>query len=314
LIGAVALPEARDGPTGYRSFEYAHSLAEFGTPRHLARCDGWVLERRIGATSSRDATGCYPLFSCRDWSALGADLAELGRELVCVSLVTDPFGRYDAQMLQDCFPDKCIAFKPHMVADLRRPPHEFVSKHHRYYARRALARVDIERCRGPEAHLDEWIALYDTLIARHRLGGIRAFSREAFRVQLAMPGIAMIRARCDGETVGAHLWILQDGVAYSHLAAANARGYELNVAYALYWSALELFAEEARWIDFGAGAGLTAADADGLTQFKRGWASESRPTYFCGRILDRARYQAATAAQGAGDSGYFPAYRAGEYS
>ena len=311
---SVALIEARGNPTGYRSFEYAHSLAEFGTPRHLARCDGWVLERTIGATSSRDATGCYPLFACRDWSALGADLADLGRDLVCVSLVTDPFGRYDAQALQNCFPDKCISFKPHLVADLRRPPREFVSKHHRYYARRALALVDIERCRNPDSHLDEWTALYDALVARHQLRGIKAFSRKAFSVQLRTPGIAMIRARCDGETVGAHLWILQDGVAYSHLAAANARGYDLNVAYALYWSALEIFAEEARWIDFGAGAGLTAADSDGLTQFKRGWASETRPTFFCGRVLDRARYEAATAARAAGDSSYFPAYRAGEYS
>ena len=305
---------ARGNPTGYRSFEYAHSLAEFGVPRHLPRSDGWVLERSIGATSSRDATSCYPLFSCRDWSALGTDLAELGRDLVCVSLVTDPFGGYDEEALRHCFQDKCIAFKSHLVADLRRPPEEFVSKHHRYYARRALAHVDIERCRDPKSHLDEWTALYGALVARHQLHGIKAFSRQAFSVQLTTPGIVMIRARCDGETVGAHLWLLQDGVAYSHLAAANARGYELNVAYALYWSALEVFAEEARWIDFGAGAGLTAADADGLTQFKRGWASETRPTFFCGRILDRARYQAATAARGAGDSSYFPAYRAGEYS
>ena len=60
---SVALIEARGNPTGYRSFEYANSLAEFGTPRHLARCDGWVLERTIAATSGRDATGSYPLFS-----------------------------------------------------------------------------------------------------------------------------------------------------------------------------------------------------------------------------------------------------------
>jgi hypothetical protein len=314
LNRSVALLDARGNPTGYRSFEYAHSLAEFGTPRHLAHCDGWVLERPIRGTSSRDATGCYPLFSCRDWSALGADLAELRGDLVCVSLVTDPFGRYDLQALQDCFPDKCIPFKPHLVADLRRAPREFVSKHHRYYARRALALVDIERCRNPEAHLDEWVALYDALIARHQLRGVRAFSREAFRGQLATPGIAMIRARCDGETVGAHLWMLQDGIGYSHLAASSTRGYEMNVAYALYWSALELFAEEARWIDFGAGAGLSAADADGLTQFKRGWANETRPTFFCGRVLDQTRYQAATAAHRADATGYFPAYRAGEYS
>ena len=257
--------------------------------------------------------GCYPLFCCRDWSALRADLEELATDLVCVSLVTDPFGRFDEQTLRDCFPDKFIAFKPHLVADLRRPPREFVSKHHRYYARRALRLVEIERCPDPALHLDEWSALYDALIARHRLRGIQAFSRRAFSIQLTTPGLVMIRARRDGDTVGAHLWIVQDGVAYSHLAATSTRGYDMNVAYALYWFALEALAAEARWIDFGAGAGLSISD-DGLTQFKRGWATGTRPTFFCGRIFDRVSYDKARAARNAGSSSYFPAYRAGEHS
>jgi hypothetical protein len=308
------LIEASGNPSGYRSSEYAQSLAEFGTPRRLARSDGWVLQRPIDGTASRDAMGCYPLFSCRDWSALGADLAELASDLICVSLVTDPFGRYDEQALRLCFPDRFVSFKSHLVADLRRPPGEFVSKHHRYYARRALRLVDIERCQDPTSHLDEWTALYDELVARHQLRGIKAFSRRAFGIQLAMPGTVMIRARRNGETVGAHLWIVQDGVAYSHLAAANAGGYEANVAYALYWFALEAFAGEARWIDFGAGAGLNDMDQGGLAQFKRGWASETRPTFLCGRIFDRTRYDEAVAARGTAGSNYFPAYRAGEYS
>ena len=102
---------------------------------------------------------------------------------------------------------------------------------------------------------------------------------------------------------------MQGDVVHSHLAATNAPGYDLNVSYALYWFALETFADQAAWINFGAGAGLTSDGTDGLTRFKRGWATETRPTYFCGRIFDRAKYADALAARGLQDNDYFPAYR-----
>ena len=56
--------------TGYAHPAYAESLAEFGVPRLLPRSGGWILERRIESFPDRDAAGCYPLFSCRDWSRL----------------------------------------------------------------------------------------------------------------------------------------------------------------------------------------------------------------------------------------------------
>ena len=84
-------------------------------------------------------------------------------------------------------------------------------------------------------------------------------------------------------------------------------------AYALYWRAIELFAGRVRYLNLGAGAGTAAGD-DGLTRFKRGWATESRPSYLAGRVLDAEAYQAAVAAahREAGGS-YFPAYREGEF-
>ena len=82
------------------------------------------------------------------------------------------------------------------------------------------------------------VDLYDHLIARHRYG-IKAFSRRPFGLQLGVPGAVMLRATHAGQTVGAHLWYVQDDVVHSHLAAASPRGYELQVSYALYWFALE---------------------------------------------------------------------------
>jgi hypothetical protein len=78
--------------TGYLHPLYAESLSEFGTPYELARCRGWILKRQIPGFSYYDAMGCYPLFPCQDWSKLSGDLEELGDQLVCLSVVTDPFG------------------------------------------------------------------------------------------------------------------------------------------------------------------------------------------------------------------------------
>jgi hypothetical protein len=52
----------------------------------------------------------------------------------------------------------------------------------------------------------------------------------------------------------------------------------------------------------------------GLTRFKRGWATGTRPVYFCGRIFQRERYEQLARQGGAPVSGYFPAYRHGEFA
>jgi hypothetical protein len=300
-------------PTGYQHVAYARSLAEFGVPRSLPHSGGYLLERTINGSSYRDAMGCYPLFSCADWRPLKADIDELARDLVCVSLVTDPFGAMSADELLDCFKHRVVPFKNHFVADMRRPPDDFVSRHHRYYARQARSLVDVERCDDPSRFLEDWVGLYSNLIARHRLNGMKAFSRRAFEQQLSIPGMVMLRAIHEGQTVGAHLWYAHRDVIHSHLAACSPRGYEVLASYALYSFALETFARDARWINFGAGAGLNDKEADGLTRFKRGWATETRIAYFCGRIFDQNRYSQIVAAAAVPDKGYFPAYRYHEF-
>jgi hypothetical protein len=300
--------------SGYSHPNYTASLSEFGTPRLLQESGGSILERAIGGGSDRDAMGPYPLFACSDWSRLHLDLEAAGTDLVSLALVADPFADVDEAELARCFPDRLIRFKDHFVADLEIASPATASKHHRYYARRALNAVEVSACDGDaDGLLDEWTGLYANLAARHGLSGMKAFSRRAFEIQLGIPGLVALVAREEGQMVGAHLWYVQGDVAYSHLAAVNERGYELSVAYALYRLALEHFKGRVRWLDFGAGAGAATDGSDGLTRFKRGWATGTKPVWFCGRIFDRERYAGLAGPQSAVANGYFPAYRAGEF-
>jgi len=300
--------------SGYLHPRYAESLEEFGTPRQLPRSGGWIIERQIPGFPYRDAMGPYPLFLCQDWSQLEADLTEIGDDLVSISLVTDPFGKYNLKRLKEMFEAKHFAFKDHFVADLTLPRNRIVSRHHRKYTRRALRQIQVERWERPIEFIDEWVNLYDSLIDRHGIEHIRAFSREAFIKQLSIPGLVLLRAFQDNQTVGAITWFQMGEVAYGHLAGVSEAGYQLGAAYALYSATIDYFSDKVRWLDYGAGAGVTNDPNDGLNFFKRGWSTETRTAYFCGRIFDQEKYVQVVEAKGISDTDYFPAYRKGEFS
>ena len=173
------VPDAATG--GYLHPLYAESLTDFGVPRRLTQSGGWILEREVpGGDGARDATGCYPLFSCRDWSQLRSDLNDLEETLISLALVADPFGVHDPELLRDCFHDVVVPFKQHYVVDLGRSPDEFVHSHHRRNARKALREVEVELCAEPAGFLAEWTTLYGTLVERHAVRGVAAFSPTAF--------------------------------------------------------------------------------------------------------------------------------------
>ena len=130
--------------TGYLHPAYAESLSEFGRLRLLPRSRGWILERPIPACPYFDAMGCYPLFTCHDWSELPGDLVDLGSELVSLFAVIDPFTPCTRADLELCFQDAVFPFKEHFVVELTRSPQTFVSNHHRRYARRALEQLTVE--------------------------------------------------------------------------------------------------------------------------------------------------------------------------
>jgi hypothetical protein len=293
---------------------YAESLAQFGSPRLLRGSNGWILKRRIPGFPSHDAVGCYPLFACQNWSQLHADLEDLGEELVSLAIVTDPFGEYDPAYLRFCFKDVATPYKEHFVVELSSFSDTFASSRHRGYARKALKNLSVEKCDEPVEHIDEWVALYDNLIARHGIKGVSAFSREAFDKQLKVPGIMAFRAMHKELTVGMTLWYARGDYGYYHLGAYNSIGYRLRASYALFWFAIRHFAASGfQWLNLGAGAGVSGDKTDGLSQFKRGWATGTRTAYFCGRIFDQKRYRDITGAKGISSTDFFPAYRDGEF-
>ena len=297
---------------GYGHQNYAASLMEFGTLHELSRSGGWILKREIPGFHYWDAMGCYPLFACDDWSQISYDFADISGEIVSISLVADPFGNYTAPLLQECF-DKVLTFKEHFIVDLDIPSKDVVTKHHRYYARKSLRGLTVECVTDPVQFTEEWIGLYDNLIERHHLKGIKSFSRKAFALQLSVPGIVMFRASEGDTAVGAHLWYQQREVAYSHLLSLNPRGYDLMASYALYWSALDYFSDKVRWLDLGGMAGLRGDSPSGLDSFKKGWSTGTKKAYFCGRIFNHDHYKEITAAKGVNTTEYFPAYRTGEF-
>lgn len=296
--------------TGYTSPVYAQSFAQAGEPMRLPRSGGWLLRRSIAASGRHDLIGLYPVFCCEDWDGLAADLDGLPSDLASVTLVPDPFARYAAAGLEAAF-DFVRPYKDRYVVALDRPLADIVSRHHRKYADKGLAGLDVAYCADPAAHLDEWVPLYAQVCVRHGITDHRAFSAEAFEVQLRTPGLAMFRARHDGRTVAIHLWMVMGDVAYGHLAGHDERAYGLHAAYALYWTALEWLASRVRLVDLGGAADGPEARAGGLDFFKQGWSSGTRPGLLCGRVINAGIYsELATASRAPSTTSYFPAYRA----
>ena len=174
--------------SGYLNPLYAKSLSEYGIPLHLKRSGAWVLQRQIPGFSHYDAMWTYPIFSCQDWSGLRGDLDELEGRLVSVSAVTDSFGNYTYNELQQIFPDVCFPFKEHFVVDLQKDPHRYVDAHHRRNVKQAMRHVNVQISEDPSNWLDEWHALYDVLIKRHQIKGIPRFSKNSFKMQIKHPG------------------------------------------------------------------------------------------------------------------------------
>ena len=300
---------------GYADAGYAASLSEYGTPRFLAHSRAWILERAVPGTLYRDAMGCYPIFACEDWSQLARDLEQLSESLICLSVVTDPFGLYDLEHLRQCFPDLAVPFKQHFVIDLKRAPETFVLPHHRRNARQGLRNLQVEKYEHPAECLDDWSKLYQGLVDRHHISGIAKFSLSSFAKQLEVPGMIVFRAIHERTIEGMLLCYEQDNRVYYHLGAFSPRGYELRASFALFDHAIRYFAEHGfEWFSLGAGAGVAQDLESGLSRFKQGWSTGTRTTYFCGRIFDREKYREMVLAKGAFTTKYFPAYREGEFN
>jgi len=311
-FGNCLYPES-DVVTGHAHPDYANALAEFGTPRELPRCGGWLLEREIPDTPYRDAMGCYPLFACQVWSNLKEDLEALGAEWVSLAMVPDPFGDYELSDLEASF-DFVRPFKEHVIIDLAGPWESLLSRHHRLAVRRALRDMEVRRCADPQEYLDDWVRLYGHLAMKHGVKGLRAFSRKSLSLQLDVPGASFFVAIQRGQVVGSLLLYQQAEVVYAHLMGVDDVGYELGASYALFWTAMRYYADKVRWFNLSGVPGVNDIGGEGLRWFKQGWSRETRTAHFCGRVFDRGAYEMLARAGANSADGYFPAYRAGEFA
>jgi hypothetical protein len=296
-------------PGAYADPRYARSLGEFGVPTLLPRSGASLLRRPIESGDEYDAMGCYPLFTCPNWSGLADDLAELGSELVSVTVVTDPFGLPSYESLGEIF-DVVTPYKDHYLVDLEQPLESTVARHHRKSARKALQALTIEEY-DPTTDVDTWCQLYGHLVRKHSIDGIRAFSSASFEQQARIPGLVAFRALQDGDVIGMHWYLTAGDVVYAHLAALHPQSYRYYASHGLFWTAFQRFQGSFRWVDMGAGSG--AAADDGLTEFKAGWSSQTAPTFICGKVINRDRYEELSRNVPSSTS-YFPRYRAGEFT
>lgn len=300
--------------SGYRSAAYAESLRGFGTPRRLAGSGGWVVERRIPDSHHRDAMGPYPLFSCPDWQGLGEDLQDLRNAgLVSLVLVTDPMMKVADRAVFRHF-ELARPFKTHFLADVDRAPAQFVSRHHRYQARKAARALEVSVVTEPTTFLDHWCDLYTHLAARHGLGTHHRFSRDNFRALLGMPGVLLLRADHHGHPIGAQILVCQGDTAYAHMAAFSPEGYRLGASYLLDWQTIEALRGRVHRIDWGGTAGLLDDADNGLARYKRGWATHHAPTFLLGAIFDRPAYQTLSSRCQTTVNDFFPTYRGDEFA
>lgn len=300
------------GTAGYLHRRYAAAFDEIATPRELPASGAFFLERQIPGSGLRDGMGCYPLLCCHRWAGLREDLQALEERLVSFTAVTDPFGAYDVGDLRRAF-DVVRPYKEHYVADLAAAAPGPRSRSHRRNVAAASRVVTVDLVEDAQALGDAWVALYGQLVERHALTGLHAFSSSALRRQLDVPGLRMFRATAEGAVVGLHLWYVQGEVAYAHLGATSERGYEAMASYALQDFAAGQLRQEVRWLALGSTAGMPGdGSADGLRRFKEGWATGTRQTYLCGRVLNPDAYHRLAGDGRSSGAGYFPDYRRGE--
>jgi hypothetical protein len=299
--------------SGYLHPQYAKSFNEFGELRKLIRCGGWIIQRNIPATSYLDAMGCYPFFICHDWGRLHEDLNEMKSDLVSLVLVTDIFADVDKSYLEKHFSIIKI-FKKHQISNLEDNFENYISKHHRYYAKRSLRKLKVEFCFEPIHCLEDWIKLYDNLSIRHKISGIRRFSKESFKMLLDVPGIFIVIGKIEGDVVGAHIIVIVGNYAYSHLAAFSDKGYRNFASYGIYWMTLEYLSHrKIKLFDLGGVSGIEDNSEDGLSRFKKGWSSGSMTNFLCGCIFDHRKYMEILRMRKISAENYFPAYRKGEF-
>jgi hypothetical protein len=230
--------------TGYLHRLYAKSLSEFGTPVELPQCGGRLLERAIPNSDLKDAIGCYPLFCCTDWTKVPADIQQVKHRYVTISVVPDPFAPITAADLSQYF-QLVKPFKKHFIIDASNSSDQHITRHHQYYARRALKQMRVRLVDDPKTCLDEWgmpLPNSDRASPPSRHQGL---SKTAFAGQFELTGTGCFsRAKTENCRNASVVYSIRRCL--SHLGASDQEGALLGAAYALHWSAINEFQTASR--------------------------------------------------------------------
>jgi hypothetical protein len=288
----------------YATADYARSLPHVGRALSVPAWGAHVLVRPTPAGGREDATGPYPLCVLAPQADLAGGLEQLrAAGLVSLVLVAGEGLAPPREALESAF-DFVRPFKTHYVYDRALGPRSY-AKHHRYEVKRAHQHVAAREIRLSE-HLDAWRNLYAELAARHAVGSLHAFPDEHHQTLARLEGVRAFGAFVEDRLVSAHVFVVDDGRAVSHLAASSPEGYARRAAYAVNDLAIEAL-DDCEVINFGGGAGFADDPADGLVRFKKGFSNTTAAAYLCGSVLDAEAYGALSA--GAAGGAYFPAYR-----
>lgn len=303
----------KSGAAGYASDRYAQAMAVGAQVMPLPNCRGHLILQPVPGGGRSDATGCYPLFSCVEPSKILEDLQAMSSAAVTLRLVPDPLLEFPLQAMSAYF----SVVRPLGDHYLIRLADVAPSKHHRRKLRQAGRQpLDIRIERACLGFLEHWLPLYAQLIRRASISGARRFSPDIFAGMLQVPGGEIVTAWDGAELLGAD-WYYQDGErVYAHLSAYSARGYERSVSYPMMAAAIEHFRSKARVLNLGgvpAVGGREQSDGGGIAYFKRGWATEARPSYFFGLVLDMQAYLQLSGGARPSTDAFFPSYRAQEY-
>jgi hypothetical protein len=288
---------AAAGRYGYLHPSYAESFADAGEVRHLRGSGSWLLIRDIAGTPRRDAWVGYPRLVASDPRGLHDDIQGIAAltDAVAVTALTDPLSRLDGELLRPSFPDLVRVDARHYVADL---VSFWPARDHRRAAREALRLVDVVVEAAPALLVPAWEALGGATLPGRELG----LTDESLARQLALPGCVSFSALAEDGPVALAVVYVSGDDATLHAMTSSPVGEALGARYALVQTIVEDMAGRGlRSLDLG------TSDAD--PAFMDGWTEDLRPSYRCGRIIDRVAYDELVDEAGTADSAVFPSYR-----
>ena len=300
--------------SAYQHSDYASSFDDGADSLYLEHCDGWLLRRQIDGTNFTDLANPYPMFSCKNLTAIDADINDLDTtSTISLVLRTDAFSEYDVSSKLPGF-DQIRRFKTHQIANLDQPWRSFARRTCRRNAASAQTIFEIRRVGQPVNYAQHLWDLNQVVLKRRSAVQIMPLTQATLTAQLSLPGVSLFVAR-NQQGIQAIACFMEVGdYAYAHLLGASDESRSQSVIYGLYGCALDYYQERVQAIDFGGNAGLTEDNQDGVTRFKQGWCNQTRSSYLCCKILNRDLYQELCSRSGSEASSFFPAYRAAQSS